>query len=446
MENLLILLAGVLLVLIVAVAVIAMFFRRVVDANMVHIVQTTNKTISYGKDTENGNSYYEIPAWVPWFGVTKTALPVSIFDLGLNNYEAYDKGRLPFVVDIKAFFRVTDTDKAAQRVSDFRDLQDQLVAIIQGAVRTILASSEIEEIMEGRSTFGEKFTKEVQEQLLSWGVDTVKNIELMDIRDSSDSHVIENIMKKKKSFIEMESRTEVAKNHQIAKVAEIDANREVEYQRQVADQAVSLRTIENKREVALSEEKASQAVQDQQRVTKEKEMSVVQVTEVRKAEILRDMEIVNAEQRKKTSIIEAEGQKQSATLIAEGDLAAKRREADGIALEGDARAKAEKAMQLAPVQAQIELAKEIGSNQEYQDYLVTVRKVEAAQAVGIEQAKALTQADIKVITNSDSPSAGLTNVMDIFSSKGGTEVGAMLEAFGNTEKGKDLLSKFGKTE
>ena len=74
----------------------------------------------------------------------------------------------------------------------------------------------IEEIMQERSKFGGAFTKEVDGQLTDWGVCTVKNIELMDIRDSEKSFVIQNIMKKKRSHIEMESRTEVAKNHRSA--------------------------------------------------------------------------------------------------------------------------------------------------------------------------------------------------------------------------------------
>ena len=168
--------------------------RRVVATNEVHIVQSAKLTKSYGKDTDHGNSYYEWPSWLPILGVSKIMLPVSVFDLDLNAYEAYDKGRLPFVVDVKSFFRITDSNVAAQRVASFQELKDQLHAIVQGAVRTILASSDIEAIMQGRSVYGEQFTKEVSDQLANWGVNTVKNIELMDIRDSKDSFVIQNIM------------------------------------------------------------------------------------------------------------------------------------------------------------------------------------------------------------------------------------------------------------
>src|SRR3990167_3305154 len=125
--------------------------RRVVSTNEVHIVQYSGKTVSYGKDSETGNVYYEWPSWLPLFGVSKSCLPVSVFDLDLQGYEAYDEGRLPFVVDVKSFFRVVNSNVAAQRVSSFQELESQLKAVVQGAVRTILASHQLEEIMQGRS-------------------------------------------------------------------------------------------------------------------------------------------------------------------------------------------------------------------------------------------------------------------------------------------------------
>ena len=108
--------------------------RRVVPTNQVHIVQRAKQTISYGKDTPNGNTYYEFPSWIPILGITKIVLPVSVFDLDLKAYEAYDIGRLPFVVDIKAFFRIDDSNMAAARVASFGELKDQLLGIVQGAV------------------------------------------------------------------------------------------------------------------------------------------------------------------------------------------------------------------------------------------------------------------------------------------------------------------------
>jgi flotillin len=432
--------AGVFLVLAGLVGVVALFLRRVVPTNEVHIVQSSKKTTSYGKDSGNGNTYYEWPSWFPLIGVTRISLPMSVFDLDLEAYEAYDSGRLPFVVDVKAFFRISDSNVAAQRVASYAELLEQLRAIVQGAVRVTLASTDIEEIMQGRSKFGEAFTREVDGQLVNWGVVTVKNIELMDIRDSKDSHVIKNIMEKKKSHIEMESRTEVAKNKKLATTAEIEAQKEIDLQAQSAKQTVGLRTIEAERQVDLQKQAKLQAVKEQEKTTKEKDMAVLQVEKLRQAEIEREVQVVQAQQNKQTTVLSAEAQKDAAVLRAEGMLEVKKRESEGITLEGRAKADAEKAMQLAPVEAQIVLAKEIGQNESYQKYLVTIKQVEATQAVGMEQAKALEQADIKVISTAGSPVGGVNSVMELFSARGGTELGAALEGFAQTDVGQKLLS------
>ena len=139
--------------------------RRVVPTNQVHIVQRANQTVSYGKGESAGNVYYEFPSWIPYLGVTKTEFPISVFDLDLINYEAYDVGRLPFNVDVKAFFRIADSTVAAARVESFAELKSQLIGIVQGAVRSIMAKSELEDIMSERGIYGDKFTVEVRNQL-----------------------------------------------------------------------------------------------------------------------------------------------------------------------------------------------------------------------------------------------------------------------------------------
>ena len=448
-------------ILVFIVLVIALLLRRVVPTNEVHIIQSGKSTVSYGKDHTDGNTYYEWPAWIPKIGIVKIILPVSVFAEDLQSYEAYDKGRLPFVVDIKAFFRITDSNVAAQRVSSFDELRNQLRAILQGAVRTILASADIEEIMQGRSQFGESFTREVEAQLKNWGVSTVKNIELMDIRDAESSEVIKNIMEKKKSLIEMQSRIEVAENNKKANIAEIEAKRETDIQAQDALQKVGARTAEKEQAVGIANELSQQSIKEQAKITKEKELEITKVAEVMQANINKDVQIVKANQdketaainkemaiikaaqEKETTILVAEGTKSTTILVAEGNLESKKRESEGIAVEGSARAEAEKAMQLAPVQAQIVLAKEIGENAGYQQYLVTIEQVKATQAVGIEQAKALAQANVKVIANSGNVENGMKSIMDIFSSNGGTQVGAMLEGLAQTEQGQALLEKTG---
>lgn len=418
------------LLLLVLLVVIPMMFRVVVPTNEVHIVQTGKSTVSYGKDHELGNSYYKWPTWIPKLGVERTILPVSNFEIELKAYEAYDIGRLPFVVDITAFFRIENSNLAAQRVSSVQELESQLVAIVQGAVRTVLATNEIEEIMQGRGKFSLEFTDEVSAQLKNWGVVTVKNIELMDIRDSRDSSVIANIMEKKKSQIEMESRQEVAKNKKIAEVAEIEATREIDLQKQEAEQQVGMRTVEAQREVELARQAQAQQVKEQEKLTKEKEMAVKKVEETRRAEIDKEVEVVKANQQKETAII-----------IAEGDLEKERKKAEGIKLNGEAQGDADQAVLMAPVKAQIALAEKISESASYQEYLVRIAEVQKEEVVGKVQAEALKAAKINVVANAGNPTDGVKNVMELFTTpKGGTSLGTMLLGLKNTEVGKELLS------
>lgn len=452
------------MLIIAAISVVALllililaYLRVVVPTNEVHIVQSSKKTVSYGKNMDAGNTYYEWPSWVPVIGIVKSSFPLSVFDIDLSSYEAYDSGRVPFMVDVKAFFRITDSGVAAERVASFEELSGQLQSILQGAVRTILASNEIEEIMQGRGKFGELFTKEVDGQLKEWGVQTVKSIEFMDIRDAVGSEVIANIMEKKKSLIEKQSRIEVAINMKDAEVAEIDAKRQADVQRQDAEQQVGLRTAEKEQVVGIAREKSNQAVQDEAKVTAEKSMAVRQVEAVRTAEIQKEVTVVNAEAKRQVTVVEAEAQLKTTSLMSEGvriegqakadaDKAQLMARADGDRANLIAKADGEKAFQLAPVEAQLTVAREIGENMGYQTYLLSLEKIKAGQVVGVEQAQALKAAGIKIIVNSGDINGGVKNVMDLFTPAGGTGVGGALEALAQTDMGKNLLDKFGVTE
>ena len=431
-----------------AIAVISVIFlvhailslRRVVPTNMVHIVQSKSASTPYGRGKPAGNTYYAWPAWIPVIGVTVTQFQESIFPISLNDYEAYDSARLPFMIDVTAFFRVDDAETVAQRVSNFGELTNQLEAVLQGSVRRILATNPLEEIMQERSSLGQQFTDEVKKQISEWGVLPVKTIEFMDIRDSSKGNVISNIMAKEKSRIEKESRVAVAENMREAETKEIDARRVVEVQRQDAEQQVGIRTAEKEKTVGIADEQAKQEVLTASKVTTEKNMEVQRVQQVKAAEIAKDVAVVAANQQKEVTVVNADANKQQLVINAEGQLEAAKRNAEGIKVEGDAKAAAEQAMLLAPVNTQITLAKEIGENEGYQQYLVTVKQVEANRDVGLEMAKAFSKADLKVIANSGDIGGGIKNLGNMLSSAGGVNIGAMLEGLSQTEDGKALVN------
>jgi len=405
----------------------SLLFRVVVPTNEVHTVQKKSKTLSYGKDYPAGNVYFKWPSWIPFLGISASSLPVSIFSVELEEYEAYDIGRLPFLIDVVAFFRVSDANIASQRCSSQKELHAHLLAVVQGAARTILASNDIEEIMQGRGKFGQEFTEEVKEQLNGWGIETVKSIELMDIKDSSKSSVIANIMAKKQSHIDMESRKEVALNRKEAELSEIEAKRIIDIQKQDNARMVNLKAIEVNRETEIASEQKNQIVQEQARLTKEKSMEVIRTEESLRADIDKTVALTKANQEAEVRKTRAEADKETSIIIAEGKLQSALKDAEATTAEGKAVAEAKTAMEIAQVQSQITLSKEIGTNQGYQEYLIKVEQIKAVRDVGMEQAKALVEADIKIMTNSGDVPSGMNSIMDIFTSKGGMGIASMLE-------------------
>ncbi len=424
---------------------LAIAYRTVVEPNEVHIVQSNSGKTIYGldNDTEINNSYYSWPSWVPVIGVQVKVLPLSVFSLELNGYEAYDVGKVPFVVDVVSFFRIDDPSLAAQRITSLRELNEQLHSILQGAARTILAKHEIEDIMMDRSTYGDLFTQETADQLSAWGVTNVKNIELMDIRDGNGSKVVSDIQAKKESLIDKESRTEVATNKQAARIAEIAAEQEVQVREQEALELIGRRTADKDKAVGIATEQAQQEIKLEARTTMARDMEIKRVAEVQQAEINKSVRVVAAEQLRETQVIEAEGKKQETVTLAEGSLAEQQKQAEGILAIGQSQAESRRLAEMALVDPQIALATEIGDNEGYQTYLTSIRSIEKDQAVGIEQAKALQEAQIKVIANTGSVTNGVNNAMDLFSSKGGTAIGAAVEGFAQTPQGAKVLENLG---
>ncbi len=415
-------------IILAVMLLVSIAFRTVVETNKVHIVQSSKKRVSYGANQPAGNVYYHWPSWIPFIGLKIKELPVSNFELELKDYEAYDEDRVPFELDVVAFFRICDTNLAAERLETYEHLKQQLLFIVKGSIRKILASNSIEKIMTDRATFGEQFTQEVKEELTKWGAEPVKNMELMDIRDTQGNKNIANIMAKKSSHIAMESRKAVAKNNQEAKVAEIEATQIENLRQQEADQLVGQRIAEKTKLVGIAEQVSTQEVKMQEAITAEKRMDVLKVEQVRQAEITREAALVGADQARQTTVIAAEGQLNATKLHAEG-----------VSIAGKAEGDAQTAVLLAPVNAQITLAKEIGQNEGYQGYLVALKTIEAYLAVGTKQAEALTRADVKIIATAGNAVTGINNAMELFTPQGGLAVGSMIEAFGNTQEGGALL-------
>jgi len=186
------------------------------------------------------------------------------------------------------------------------------------------------------------------------------------------------------------------------------------------------------REIGIAEERSKQQIAIEAANTAEKDMQVQRVRDVQAAEIARNVAEVRAEEHKRVAVV-----------AAEADREAQVHRAEGVSVMGAAKASAEQAMQMAPIEAQIKLAKEVGTNTGYQTYLIRLKEVEAGQIVGVEMAQAIKAADLKVIANSGDMQYGVASVGDMFTPAGGTRLTGMLAALGQTKEGAALLDKLG---
>lgn len=400
-------------------------YRVAVPTNQTHVVQSKDSTKSYGKNQEHGSVYFNWPSWLPAIGITRTILPTTVFDITIENYQAYDIGRVPFGIDVKAFFRISNSSLASERIDNFEQLISQLHDVLKSSIRSILSNSDIEDILSGRSEFSEKFTLAVKEQLnKDWWVEVVKNIEFMEIRDGDESEVISNIQKKKESEILKNSRIAIAENNREASLKEIEAQKEVEVKEQEKRQLVGQREIETNKELQLQQEVANQLLNDQNKITKEKEMEVIKVNEVKNAEIEKEREIINAEKIARTQIIQAEAEKERQSRQAEAQLITEQKKAEWTkaiaSAEADktkqiwlAEAEAISKKEIALVSGKVELMEKMQKNTEYAEYLQAIESINSQKEVGIAQAEALKSASIKYLGTDGKidPSASLKNLL-----------------------------------
>ena len=458
--------------IVVAVTIIYIItqLRKVVPTNEAHVVQKGSSSTAYGKGFKWGNVYLNWAPWVPVWWISVQKLPLSIFDLQLNDYKAYDSWKVPFQVDITAFFEIKDPETAAQKVESISELRNQLNETLKWVVRKVLASKDIVDIMESRTEIKDEFYEQVFGAVKSWGI-MLQNVEFMDIRDADGSQVVTNIMMKKRSQIESESQIEVAENQKKAIIekenkdaearsaaaaaksrADIiasDAQRDAELKVIENEKLTQNQEIDKERILAVQKEEAKQKLYEAEKLTKEKELAVKQVEEEKNAEIAKSIELIKADEQKQKVIIDAQADKEKVELAATADkikveLAATA-EKTKIESIGIARAKELDYIGTAEAKNKTQMAEALNAfSQESIDFMKKQLDVNLSEIVDLEKAKALSKADIKVISTWKNWGEWVKSFMDLFSANGGSNIGAMVEAAKNTmweEKVNELIGK-----
>ena len=209
----------------------------------------------------------------------------------------------------------------------------------------------------------------------------------------------------------------------------------------------------------VAEQESISEIAEAEKMTAERKMEVVKVNQIKQAEIDKQRAIINAEEEKQRVEIAAQANRYKLETDATARLEASKRDAEGVQTIGQAEAEvikakgmseaeSKKAMELAGVTAQTTLAKEIGENKPYQEYLIKIKEVEVSQVIGVTQyeaiAKALSNADLKLLVNSGDVHSGLGSLTDLFTAKGASQLNGMVEGLKQTDEGKKLLSVLNK--
>ena len=175
----------------------AISLRKVVATNEVHIVQSKNKTVVYGKNTKTGNVYREIPPWVPGFGVIVTQLPSTILNISFSDFVVRDNNMIPFVVGVRAYVVIEDYILAATRIFTINELKEHLTGVLQTIVRKTFGQKSLIDILKERNDFGSIFTEACKEEFKLWGTAPLGTIEIVSLGDYKDYKILQEIETRK---------------------------------------------------------------------------------------------------------------------------------------------------------------------------------------------------------------------------------------------------------
>ena len=414
---------------------------RIVPADYAHVVirKGTMKVYSPHEEysTEGKSTYFEIPDWFFLFGLGLRVhkIPLEIIPINVPDFLAFDKDRARFVCNIVAFVTVNDSVVAAKRFGgNIENLKSQVSKVVQATTRDATTKRAIREIINDREGIINTITKPLTEALIHWGLD-LRDIELVEFRDprtdeyGEESHVIADISSIIEEQINSEMRQKNAEQRKTARLKEAEA-----------DESAQKREITRDEEVGKRKQQQEKKVFDEQKLAREAALDVEKVQKVKTQEIEKERQIVEAKQMKEVEEIK----KQKKKLEGEGDRLMQEEQAKGAAApireKGFAEAMAKEKLQAALNKFKDEAIRA----------LVAELIVEKDRQIGVELAKSLEKADLKVFAGSGEGKAGfdLGQLLGAIKVSGDKEdVNALLNRIGKpNDLGIGLLGKPSKKE
>lgn len=372
----------VLIGLAVLIAICAFAWYRIVPPTQAHLVVTPRTKMIVSSDdeisTDGKRTYFAIPAGIPFIGRQIRVMDLTIKEIVLGQ-DSYEKNQARFNVKSSTKFRISDVNRAAETFDDDDELIKQLQEVIVASINAVAAKYDVVEMRSKKQEMSNAIHKEMQDDLKQWGLE-LKSFQLIDFRDTADSKIISDISKRREVEIEARTREENAEKIKQARIKEAEAEEIARTREIVKDQVI-----------AEKEENKKQKISEQEKLAEEKRFDVVRVQQVKQAEIDKDTAIVLANQKKEAEAINKETKK----LEGEGD----RLKQEEIA-KGDAAPILQKGLAEAQAKEKLQLALNKFGDKAIRA-LVAEKIVEMQKEVGVETAKALTAADVKVFAGGD---------------------------------------------
>lgn len=387
---------------IVAFIVIPFLFRIIVPPEYADVIIRRRHRKVFCSDEkinpQRKSIYYRIPRWVPWIGMYVKRIPLKVIEIQVKDYETFAQRNARFVCDVSVYGKVNDPEIAAQRWpgSSVEEFKEGIKEIIVAAIRNTTTKFPVEDVIAKKQEIANGIQQSLEEDMKVYGFD-VTNVAVVGISDPEDARttVIQDISAKMEAEINSESRKQIAIKQKDAEIVEADSMEKSEIRKRQAEQAVG-----------EAEQAKFKAIYTAEQQAQEEAMKVQQIQKVRAAAI-----------QKEALIEEAEGRKMAQIRVKEG-------EAEGLNKVGQAEADVIKAKGLAEALAKEKMAEALNK---FNEAAKIIRGIEKEEKVGLAGMDALSKADLKLISTGE-----IQNFVDLFTAKGGANLGAMLDSLHKT--------------
>src|SRR5437867_7262589 len=312
-------------------------------------------------------------------------LSLNIMSIQLKIQRAYTKEGVPVTVEAVANVKIAGDDMSLRSASERflgmgqEEIKGVIFQTLEGHLRAILGTLNVEEINADRSAFAQKMTDEAAVDLKKMGV----SIDILTIQQISDEQgYLDALGKKRTAEVKRDAVVGEALAKRNATIKSALADQEGKTKRYEADVAIaqSLRDKESRQAEFDAAVKGKQAEAEQagplataiarQRVTeqetridqvrKQQEVLVQQQEAARREQELQATVVKPAEAERQAAILRAEGEKQAKITRAEATQKELECEGAGQAAKIEQIGRAEAARVLAVGEAEAEVIKKIG--------------------------------------------------------------------------------------